>query len=130
MENLQELRPKQEDIESSSSSSSTFASLQEVERRERFRNRSRMSLIANILTVAKDGVPRTHLMYKANLSHRMLSVYVTFLLERGFIEEKKNGDYIRPTVYVTTQLGLKYLEIYNSLLELADGLSVFMPFSS
>lgn len=89
-----------------------------------------MSLIANILTVAKDGVPRTHLMYKANLSHRMLSVYVTFLLERGFIEEKKNGDYIRPTVYVTTELGLKYLKIYNSLLELADGLSVFMPFSS
>jgi predicted transcriptional regulator len=53
----------------------------------RFRNRSRMALIADILIVVEKGIARTHLMYKANLSHRMLSVYVPFLLQHGLLEE-------------------------------------------
>src|SRR5579863_1881780 len=95
--------------------------------RLRFQNKNRMSLIANILEVASQPVGRTHLMYKANLSHRMLTSYLVFLLEQGLIAEKKtqNG---KVTFFQTSESGRKYLETYKSLLELARGLSGFTPF--
>jgi predicted transcriptional regulator len=88
-------------------------------RPERFRNRSRLSLIANLLAVASEGVTRTQLIYKANLSHRMLKDYISFLIDRGLIElyESENGKRV---LYRTSQLGRKYLEAYSSLIELAN----------
>lgn len=88
-----------------------------------------MSLIANILTVAKSGVPRTHLMYQANLSYRMLSTYVNYLVEIGLIETVKSEGNYNHSVFKTTKKGQRYLETYSSLLELATGLNVFLPFS-
>jgi predicted transcriptional regulator len=94
----------------------------------RFRNRNRMALIANILRVAEKGVVLTHLMYKANLSHRMLSVYVPFLLQQGLLEEAPSES-SRSSIYTTTKLGTECLKAYNSLLDLAGGLKRFTPFA-
>lgn len=94
---------------------------------KRFQNRSAMVLAANILRVATQGIGRTHMMYKANLSHRMLNSYLAFLSDIGLISTiTKNGC---RTTYQTTEKGKRYIEIYNSLLELSDGIGKFSAFS-
>lgn len=94
---------------------------------KRFQNRSVMSLTANILIVANDGIGRTHLMYKANLSHRMLNSYLSYLTNLGLIKAITQENDCR-TYYHTTETGKKYLEIYNSLLELSPGMAKFSLF--
>jgi predicted transcriptional regulator len=100
-----------------------------VAKNNRFRNRSKMSLIANILRIAEKGIPRTHLMYKANLSHRMLRNYVPFLIQQGLLEEVTNEPSCRSTVYRTSRRGNEYLETYSALLNIATGLKRFTPFA-
>lgn len=98
---------------------------------ERFENRSRMSLIANILTITNnDQVSKTHLMYRANLSHRMLVTYTRYLVEAGFLVERTPKGSGRMTEYFTSEKGKRYLVVYNSLAELAIDLKRFdSPFS-
>jgi len=52
-----------------------------------------------ILEIAQDGVRKTTIMYKANLSFRQLQEYLKSLNEAGFLE--KNQD-----VWQTTKDGL------------------------
>ena len=53
--------------------------------------RGRYQIIAEILSVINEsntkGVTRTSIMYKAFLSHAQLKEYLSFLLEKGLIEE-------------------------------------------
>jgi len=75
------------------------------------RKRDRLEIIHDILEVVRDqrGVVRpTHILYKSNLSHPMLTEYLNDLLAKGFITEttdkegkksyelmKKGFDYLR-----------------------------------
>lgn len=95
---------------------------------DRFRNRSKMSLIANILRVSGKTITRTHLMYRANLSHRMLNIYVAYLINQGLLEEVPHLNKGRLTYYRTTKRGQEYVDTYDSLLELAGGLGRFNCF--
>jgi predicted transcriptional regulator len=95
---------------------------------ERFRNRSKMSLIANILRVSSKTIARTHLMYRANLSHRMLNSYVAYLINQGLLEEESSLKNGRLTYYRTTKRGQEYVDTYDSLMELAGGLGRFNCF--
>jgi len=80
----------------------------------RFKNRSRMEIVANILDIARTGALKTHLMYKANLSYTIVSQYLDFLTKAELIQETFNDpDLVR--MYQTTPKGLKYLEVYESL---------------
>lgn len=91
----------------------------------KFKNRNRMEIVANLLTIAKTGALKTHLMYRANLSYLMVTEYLNFLCGADLIQEILDEDGTSK-LYQTTQKGLKYLEVYDSLQNIA-GLDTRKP---
>jgi predicted transcriptional regulator len=79
--------------------------------------RDRTEMITLILTSASrmNGVLKTKIMYEAFLSFSQLEEYVGLLLRNGLLEH----DELKKT-YKTTEKGLRLLELYNSLHEIAD----------
>ena len=79
------------------------------------RGRDRLYIIAQILTITKDGSLKTQIMYRANLSFAQLNEYLSFLLETKLLKElKREGK----TVYETTPKGFRLLEVYEELLSI------------
>jgi predicted transcriptional regulator len=89
---------------------------------ERLRNlenerkrRNRVYIIAEILTIAKEGSLKTQIMYRANLSFAQLNEYLSFLNEMSLLKiHNENGKQI----YRTTAKGNKYLEKYRDIANL------------
>ncbi|MDH2899558.1 MAG: winged helix-turn-helix domain-containing protein [archaeon] len=80
----------------------------------KFKNRNRMEIVANLLSIAKNGALKTHLMYRANLSYLMVTEYLDFLCRSNLIKETVDVEGITK-VFQTTEKGLKYLDVYDSL---------------
>lgn len=81
------------------------------------RKRDRIDIIWDMLTSIqhKGGeIKPTHLMYKANLSHKQLKNYLEELVEKNFVRKvkKKNYDYI-----IITDEGLKFMEKIREMKE-------------
>ncbi|MGI0090708.1 MAG: winged helix-turn-helix domain-containing protein [Nitrososphaerales archaeon] len=85
----------------------------------RFKNRSRMEIVAAILNIGRTGALKTHLMYKANLSYMVVSQYLGFLTSSDLIKEVFDEQGMAK-LYQTTPRGLRYLEVYESLQSLAS----------
>jgi len=68
--------------------------------------RSEFDIINEMLNMANNGVKRTELIYKGNLSYQQLQKYLSFLLEKDILQEKriKNGNGFNK-VYFTTEKG-------------------------
>ncbi|OGI15648.1 hypothetical protein A3K63_04415 [Candidatus Micrarchaeota archaeon RBG_16_49_10] len=64
---------------------------------------------------------KTHIVYKANLTHTRLEEYLEFLLARKFIEEDGNG---RQVFYKITEKGMRFLEQVTRLREISDAFGV------
>ena len=79
------------------------------------RRRDRLYIIAEILEVALEGVLKTQVMYKANLSFAQLNEYLHLMLDLNLLELSKNTE---RHVYKTTQKGTRYLESYRKIKEL------------
>jgi len=47
--------------------------------------RDRLQIIADILSVVREGAKKTHVMYQANLSYTLLSRYLTEVLNAGLV---------------------------------------------
>ena len=84
----------------------------------RFKNRNRMEIVANLLTIAKAGALKTHLMYRANLSYMMVTDYLKFLQGAGLIKETFDTEGTK--VFQTTPRGLRYLSVYDSLQDITS----------
>ena len=81
------------------------------------KKRTRLEIIKDILLVIKNQngkIKPTHILYKSNLSYSMMEEYLTELLSKQFIEEKKSA---KGKNYAITQKGLKFLEEYNRILD-------------
>ena len=78
--------------------------------------RDRTEIITLILTSASrmSGVLKTKIMYEAFISFSQLEEYVGLLLRNGLLEH----DELKRT-YKTTEKGLRLLELYNRLHEIA-----------
>jgi len=77
-------------------------------------NRTRVEILASILKVAENGALKTHIMYKANLSHLQLQRYLALLEENGLLVQ----DALDPESYRTyraTERGLGFLREYSHL---------------
>ena len=69
--------------------------------------RGRLQIIADILSVVRDGAKKTHVMYQANLSYTLLSRYLNEVLESGLVS-RDNEDRYR-----LTRRGKKFLDRFN-----------------
>ena len=77
-------------------------------------NRTRVEILASILIVAQHDALKTHIMYKANLSHKQLEKYLTFLTGNGLLEnihDPDEGD----RYYHVTEKGSQFLKDYSKI---------------
>ena len=77
-------------------------------------NRTRIEILASILHVADRGTLKTHIMYKANLSHRQLEKYLTFLQNEGLLAEFMDEE-TGTNMYKVTEKGMQFLKEYTQL---------------
>jgi predicted transcriptional regulator len=77
-------------------------------------NRTRVEILASILNVAERGTLKTHIMYRANLSHRQLEKYLTFLDGNGMLRQVVDED-SGSRLYQITEKGIDFLKDYSRL---------------
>jgi len=67
-------------------------------------------------TISNKGgrIKPTHLMYKANLSHTQMKLYLGELMEKNLVEEESQGG--RKTLLIT-QKGYSFIQQYNQMKE-------------
>ena len=80
---------------------------------EPFTNRSRLSIIYQILTICNDDqISQTKLMYKANLSYFQLKKYVKTLMAKNLLHEVvRTGK----KSYYCTPRGRQFIEAFREL---------------
>lgn len=79
--------------------------------------RSEFDIINEMLNMAKGGVKKTELIYKGNLSYFQLQKYLSYLLDKDILEEKKikNGNKLNK-MYYTTEKGKDLLISIENML--------------
>jgi len=85
------------------------------------KKRSQLEVIHDMLSSvqAKGGrIKPTHLMYKSNLSYKMMQEYLATLLERGLLAEEKDKD--NKKIYTITDKGLTFLFEYRRMTEFTE----------
>ena len=92
-----------------SAGSSTRADSFSSKRRDKF------YIIAEILEIAKDGVLKTQIMYRANLSFTQLNDYLKYMLKNELIEKHQVNE---KEVYKTAHKGINFLQSYREIKEL------------
>jgi len=74
--------------------------------------RSRLGIIRDILLVAKNagdrGCKKTHIMYGASLSYKLLTRYLEYVLDADLL------DYDGEVYYKITEKGRAFLKVYNN----------------
>ena len=85
------------------------------------KKRGRLQIIHDILSAIRQKggeIKPTHLLYKSNLSHQMMSDYLGDLIGKGFIEEKQINK--RSKKYVLTNKGFDYLQEYKTVMRFVE----------
>jgi predicted transcriptional regulator len=70
--------------------------------------RSRLDIVADILLVASRRAKKTQIMYQANLSHKLLTKYLTEIRKAYLISFER-----KERCYVLTSRGQEFLERYK-----------------
>jgi predicted transcriptional regulator len=81
------------------------------------KKRNRLEIIRDILKVIKerDGrIKPTHILYKSNLSYQMMEEYLSELISKDLVIEKKTKS---GKTYSITNNGLNYLNKYSMVSE-------------
>jgi len=84
------------------------------------KKRNKLEIIRDILDVirSKSGrIKPTHILYKSNLSHRMMEEYMEDLIEKGFIVESKVA---KGKTYAITPKGINYLNQYRLISDFTE----------
>ena len=79
------------------------------------RRRSDIEIVATILDEAHKGTKKTHIMYRCNLSHTQLQVYLKLLLGMGLLASHSEKDSSELGLFKTTAKGLEFLDAYRTL---------------
>jgi predicted transcriptional regulator len=80
----------------------------------KFKNRSGIEILASIVSAAVNGARKTHVMYRANLSHSQLQRYLAFLESRGLVRTVEDPT-SNASLYEATDKGLQFLSDYEGL---------------
>ena len=70
--------------------------------------RDRLDIIADILHVVSEDAKKTQIMYKANLSYKVLQRYLGEVLGASLVRFESTGQF-----YVLTPKGQQFLEAYK-----------------
>jgi predicted transcriptional regulator len=74
------------------------------------KNRDRLSIVAAILEAANSGVSKTRVMFRANLSFKLLEKYLGVVLGAGFVR-------VEGCRYMLTEHGREFLKQYGRFRE-------------
>ena len=77
--------------------------------------------ILRLMHKSNGRIKRTHIVYKANLTHSRLDEYLDTLISKHFIEEDIEG---RNKFYRITDSGVRFLGNVNKLRGIADAFGV------
>jgi len=80
--------------------------------------RSEIDIMASILSEASKGAGKTRIMYRCNLSHRQLQVYLKLLLNTKLLMSTTEQGDRKTNFYETTTKGRDFLDAYCKLKEL------------
>jgi len=75
------------------------------------KRRDKLYIIAEILEIAQEGILKTQLMYRANLSFSQVNDYLRFMLKNGLLEKSKGHK----EIYRPTKKGLSFLQSYHEI---------------
>ncbi|KYK24484.1 hypothetical protein AYK26_06595 [Euryarchaeota archaeon SM23-78] len=81
------------------------------------RKRSRLDIIYDMLqTISNKGgrIKPTHLMYKANLSHTQMKLYLDELMQKSLVEEEETSG---RKMLIITQKGYSFIQQFNQMRE-------------
>ncbi|HYB92754.1 MAG TPA: winged helix-turn-helix domain-containing protein [archaeon] len=79
------------------------------------KRRDKLYIIAEILEIAKDGVLKTQIMYRANLSFTQLNEYIRFMSKNELLNMVISNN---KEVYKASAKGLNFLQRYHEIMEL------------
>jgi predicted transcriptional regulator len=83
--------------------------------------RSPMEMICDILKVVSGGPTKpTHILYKANMSWKVLSSYLDYLTSSGMLD-KEDVEGGKRSTYTLTVKGKRVLRLYDGLKESLNG---------
>ncbi len=82
--------------------------------------RSKLHVLVDMLRVVNENdVTRpTHILYKANLSHKLLKAYLEILVSNGFIEKITTQKNVN---YKITDKGREFILQFRQMEKVADG---------
>lgn len=86
--------------------------------------RSKTQIYIDILRAvqkANGKIKKTHIVYKANLTHSRLEEYLDFLLTEDFIQEESRKDHL---FFSITEKGMRFLGEVNKLKEISDAFGI------
>ena len=78
--------------------------------------RNNVEIVGDILAVARDGALKTQIMYRANLSFKLLEKYMSVVLNAGLVMRNHDGRYL------ITEKGLLFLEKFRGYKRHVKGL--------
>jgi predicted transcriptional regulator len=76
--------------------------------------RSEIEILGDILELAMEGIKKTHIQYKANLSFSQLQIFLKFAIEKGLLERVESNPNWE---YRTTQKGFEVLTLIKEIKE-------------
>jgi predicted transcriptional regulator len=82
--------------------------------------RAKIEIIFDILKAIQDKggiIKPTHLLYKSNLSHQKMTLYVNELIAKGFIKTDLNNQ---NKVFTITSQGINYIQEYKRIKAFSD----------
>ncbi len=84
------------------------------------KRRGKLEIINDMLNSIKNKggqIKPTHLLYKSNLSHSKMKVYLTELIEKDMVEEQMKKD---KKVFAITDKGYEFLLEFERIKEFSD----------
>ena len=84
-----------------------------IELMDKVKRRDKLVIMMEIIGIAKKGVSKTHIMFRANLSFSQLNEYLGFLLDQGLIEVAMGPGC---GVYKPTARGLEFMQMQQQVI--------------
>jgi len=75
------------------------------------KNRNKFQITQAILEVAREGAGKTRIMYRANLSFKLLEDYLAALVRSGLLKVKEGER----KMFLTSERGLQFLREFEDL---------------